>query len=60
MKQLTYAFGLLCAIAVTAVILLRIGDASSSEQINQVACTYYGGSCISPVIFSGTSIRLFP
>jgi hypothetical protein len=60
MKRLGYAIGLMGAVAIAALILARIGEGSTNEQTNQVACTYYGGSCISPGIFSGTSIRLFP
>ncbi len=61
MKRSTYAIGsLLCGVAMAALILVYIREDTSSEQTNQVACTYYGGSCIVPGIFSGASFRLFP
>ncbi|MBP0593295.1 hypothetical protein J8I87_27040 [Paraburkholderia sp. LEh10] len=60
MKRSAYAIGLLVAVATVALILANIGDGSSGEQANQVACTYYGANCIPPGIFSGMSIRLFP
>jgi len=61
MKRSTYAIGLLlCAVAMAILILIDIGEGSSNEQANQVACTYDGGGCIVPGMFSGAWFRLFP
>lgn len=61
MKRSTYAIGLLlCAIAMAVLIPVCVSEGPASEQANPVACTYYGGSCITPSTFSGVSFRLFP
>ncbi|NPT56423.1 hypothetical protein [Paraburkholderia elongata] len=60
MKRSTGAIWVLGVVAAVVLILVCIGDESSDEQTIRNACAYYGGSCVSPEIFLGASIRLFP
>ncbi|MGU7778605.1 hypothetical protein [Burkholderia sp. PU8-34] len=60
MKRSARLILVLGAVAVVVLIFLCVGDELSSERSIRVKCVYYGNVCVSPGIFSGASIRLFP
>ena len=60
MKRIACAVAVLGVMAVAVLMFAWAGRGSSSQAVTEVSCVYYGGSCISPGIYSGMSFRLFP
>lgn len=60
MKGIAHVFGVLGVIAIAVLVLAWVERGSSDEPQTEVACVYYGGTCVPPGAFSGISVRLTP
>ena len=60
MKGIARVFGALGVIAIAVLVFAWVERGPSDEARIEVACVYYGGTCVPPGAFSGISIRLTP
>jgi hypothetical protein len=60
MKRLARVIRVLGAIGGAVLMLAWYERGSFNEEVTQVSCAHFGGACVSPAIFPGNSIRLFP
>ncbi|WP_148662163.1 hypothetical protein [Paraburkholderia phytofirmans] len=60
MNRLVWVLGVLAAVGLAALVFVWSEPEPSNEQSTEIACAYYGASCVPPAIFSRAYFRLFP